>query len=86
MGDHQVDPVGHRARGGVGRVPSVAGLHDLQLHVAGQRVGQHVPAGGGGRRRLWVDHEKGTHPSRVGQTVTNDRPSIPVRVAVAHRK
>nr|BFF02857.1 hypothetical protein GCM10020241_45320 [Streptoalloteichus tenebrarius] len=64
---HQVEP----GRGGLaGRVRGVApvvGLQHVQLHRAGQGVGEHVPSGGRGGGGLGVDHEQGAHESSVGQ-------------------
>ncbi|GAA4954000.1 hypothetical protein GCM10023238_20690 [Streptomyces heliomycini] len=61
-GHHQVDVVALRGLPAqVARVPAVLGGDRLQLHLAGERVDQHVARArtGGGCRR--VDHEKCTH-------------------------
>ena len=67
--DHDVDPVGRGLFGEPGRVPALAGVLDLQVHDAAQRLDQHVayPSARGGR--LVVHHQQRPHGWHCTRTV-----------------
>ncbi len=60
-GDDEVEPLVRGLASQVPGVPAVLGGHRLQLHLAGQGMGQDVARARTGGRRCWVGHEKCTH-------------------------
>jgi len=69
VGDHEVDALLGRLRRRGHRVTPVVGLDNVQFHVAGQGVREHVPPGRRGRRRLRVHHQDCSHYRSLRQCV-----------------
>ena len=64
-GDDQVEPLPRGADGERGGVAAVAGLHHLDLQLAGQRPREHLAAAGGRRGGGGVHHQEGAHRSSL---------------------
>ncbi len=60
-GDHRVGAVAHRPAGQRGGVAAVAGLLDLEVGRAGQRVGQHVALVRRRGRGARIDDDENPH-------------------------